>query len=839
MKKLVTLAFALSFILSSCTQNETSLRCRNFNDGWKFVRDSIVGAQAPDYDDSDWTCVTLPHDFSLLPLPGGDSEDQIGPFTKKSPDGRHTGFVLGGTGWYRKSFTLPQSDKGKRITLLFDGAYMETQVWVNGQEAGSNVHGYTPFGFDITDLLNPAGQSNVIAVKVENNPRNSRWYSGSGLYRDVRLVVTDPVHVALWGTYITTPEVNKSEAKVNVEVTVQNDDNLDAETTLKLRVLDNSGMIVTAADDVNLSLPASSTSKKKIELTITDPQLWSTDTPSLYTAEITVLRDGKAVDTYNTRFGVRSLELSSSTGLLINGEETLLKGGCVHHDNGYLGAAAIARAERRKAELLKEKGYNAVRSSHYPPSETFLNACDELGLLVIDEFTDQWNMSKNPNDYARFFEEHWEDDLTRMMLRDRNHPSVIFWSIANEVPKHNIEEGVQIGTMLRDKVKSIDDTRFVTEAVASFVLHGGWKNSYNYFDVLDVGGYNYTIDHCAEDHAQSPERVMYSSEQFPKQIYDSWTYANKYPYVIGGFVWTAFDYLGEVMVGNSTYKKEIKRSAFLDQMNDGFPVGFDLAILFKMISESSGGGDEWPYFNAWCGDYDIIGQPKPQSLYRDVVYGFSPIEVNVHEPMPEGMVEDVTRWGWQRERPIWTYDCADGEPLQVRVFTQAPSVRLELNGEVVGENSLSADDEYIAVFTVPYHEGTLTAIALNSDGSELARKELTTVGPAVGIRLTVDRNEIKACPSDLAYILIEAVDKDGNVVPHADFPVDIKVEGNGIMAASGNAAPNSMESVNRTTVKLFRGQAQAIIRPDGKAGNISVTVSSDGLDAATAGIVAR
>ena len=823
--RIFSLFALLALLISSCSRSgQTGERCTLFNDGWVFIRDSVAGAEALDYDDSQWLPVTLPHDFSMMPLEGGDSEEQCGPFSRLSPGFNHTGHVMGGTGWYRKSFTLPANTDGKSVTLLFDGAYMETDVWVNGKQVGSNCNGYTPFGLDITSALNPAGKENVVAVKVVNYGKNSRWYTGSGLYRDVRLVVTDPVHVALWGAYVTTPSVSTGQATVNVEVTVQNDGEADAEAGLLIKLSDKNGTVVAQSDEVTVAVAGASKTVVSKALTVSNPSLWSTDCPTLYDAEISVVTGGRTVDSYNVKFGIRTIELSAERGFLLNGEPLLLKGGCMHHDNGFLGAAAIARAERHRVEMMKENGYNAIRCSHNPPSEAFLNACDEVGLVVIDEFTDMWNLYKNHNDYSNHFDACWEDDLTRMMLRDRNHPSIIFWSIGNEIPKLNIEEGVRIGSMLRDKVKSIDDTRFVTEGVPSFTIHGGWKNTCNYFDILDVCGYNYMVAKYESDHALYPDRVIYASESYPVEAYDYWSAVERLPYVIGDFVWSAVDYIGEVAVARCSYveKKDTRNM----QTRDGIPMDTDPRRIFDLMNMFS--VNNYPKYISWCGDIDIIGVKKPQGRYRDVLWGESVVEINVHEPRPEGLTEDWSLWGWPLEYPSWNWNVADGQPMEVRVFTRAPKVKLELNGEMVGEKSVGEADRYIAEFSVPYMAGELTAIALNADGSEAGRKVLQTTGKAVGLRLVADRTEIEACPSDLSFIRIEAVDEEGRVVPDADFIVNIDVpQTYGSLAASGNASEDGMAYVNRTAVKLYRGQAQAIVRPNGKKGAIKVSVTSE------------
>ncbi len=827
--KILTLSFLACTLLFSCKSHrigDFSERMRLFNDDWKFIRDSLVGAEKTDFNDSNWMIVDLPHDFSIMDLPGEDSESQVGPFSKMAPaQGNGTGQTLGGTGWYRKKFVLDKFDEGKNVVLKFDGAYIETEVWVNGKKAVENKNGYTPFWFDITTLLNPVGESNTIAVKVDNIGANSRWYSGSGLYRNVHLIVTNPVHVDVWGTKITTSEIASNKALVDVEITVLNEKEKDVEAEIITEIKNEEGRIAgTSTQTIILAGKSKGISINQIN--VENPVLWSLEFPSLYEAEVTIKIENKVSDVYKQNFGIRSIEFSAEKGFLLNGKQVLLKGGCMHHDNGYLGAATFERAEWRKVELMKSNGYNAIRTSHNPPSEAFLNACDALGMLVINEFTDMWENYKNKNDYHRFFIDYWEIDLTNMIMRDRNHPSIIMWSIGNEIPKKNIEEGVRIGKMLVAKVKELDGTRATTEGVPSFLIHGGWKNAKHYFETVDVAGYNYMETAYESDHQEYPGRIIYASESYPKEVYKYWKAVEKHSFVIGDFVWTAMDYIGEVLVGNSTYKKaeDIDKRSF--QTMDGIPEGTNPDLIYDHMERLS--PSRWPAFLSWCGDLDLMGDKKPQGLYRDVLWGSSLLEVNVHEPIPEGLVEDISMWGWPKELPVWDWKGSEGKPLQVRVFTKASQVKLELNGNTIGEEFINENDQCIAVFEVPYQPGELTAIALNN-GKEIARKILSTPGEPRSIRLTADRKMINADRSDLSFVKIEVVDKSGQVIMQNPVKIKIDVSGNGELIGSGNANPSDMTSVNNSELYTFRGKAQAIIRPFETPGEIAITVSSDGL----------
>ncbi|WP_277638427.1 glycoside hydrolase family 2 TIM barrel-domain containing protein [Bacteroides graminisolvens] len=827
LKLFVLVGISICILATGCSQQgSVDLLSRNrlFNTQWKFVRDSVVGAEALSFDDSKWILLDLPHDFSMMDLPGEDTEKQIGPFTKQSPGGNHTGHVLGGTGWYHKVLVTNWKEKGKRFILHFDGVYMESEVWVNGQKMGSHKNGYTPFSYDITSALRQPGQKNLIAVKVNNNGRNSRWYSGSGIYRNVHLFVTDPVHIPLWGAYITTPEISPAQAKVNIALTIRNDNPDDIKTQVIINILDQKGNILSRAEE-GVILKTSSDCTLEKQLSVESPSLWSVDNPDLYKAEIILKHSGKIVDVYKQTFGIRTIEFSADKGFLLNGKPILLRGACLHHDNGFLGAAAIKRAEYRRVELMKKNGYNAIRCSHNPPSQAFLDACDELGILVIDEFTDMWNLYKNPNDYSRFFNKHWKNDLTAMLLRDRNHPSIIMWSIGNEIPKMNVKEGIRIGSLLVNKIKQLDGTRAVTEGVPSFLIHGGWKNTKDYFSLLDVCGYNYMRSAYDSDHEQYPNRIMYGSESYPNQAYEYWKAVKDNSYVIGDFVWTAMDYIGEVSVASSKYVKE--RNTLQLQTRNGIAEGTNPTLIFDMMEKYS--VSKWPEYLSWCGDLDIIGEKKPQGRYRDVLWDRSVIEMNVHEPIPDGFIEDLSLWGWPREWSSWTWNGNEGQPLQVRVFTKASQVKLELNGQTIGKKTLSEADKYIATFDVPYQAGKLMAVAL-TNGKEVGRKELITTGEPKSIKLTVDRETITADRNDLAFVKIEVVDKDGLVVPTSTVKVEITVTGSGELVASGNADPSGINSANKFILNVYRGQAQAIIRPFIEPDDIKVKVKAEGLD---------
>jgi beta-galactosidase len=787
-------------LLSGCrmsSQFNSSNRDKSFNADWKFLLDSLSsGQELTEFDDSKWQEVDLPHDWSVM---GIKDTGHIGPFSRRSPGATATGYVLGGTGWYRKHFTIDKKDEGKTAIICFDGVYMESTVWVNGKKAGNHTYGYTPFWFDITSLLNPAGKENIIAVKVENTGRNSRWYSGSGIYRNVKLTLAEPVHVAVWGAFASTKMTSDTSGVVTLEVTVQNDAQSDAVIKISSKVMGpdkgTAGQIINTG-----SVKSKNQMKFTQSVDISKPLFWSVESPELYSAEIEIETDGKVTDRYNVLFGFRTIEVSAEKGFLLNGKPMELKGGCMHHDNGLLGSAAFNRAEERRVEIMKANGFNAIRTSHNPPSEAFLDACDRLGMIVIDETFDIWEKAKNPQDYHRFFREWWKKDVESMILRDRNHPSVVFWSIGNEIPERADTSGIRIATSLITFIRTLDTTRFITNAICEFWDHPGtkWDATIPAFKLLTVGGYNYQWKRYGEDHLTFPQRIMMGTESVPMEAYENWQQVVGDPWVIGDFVWTGMDYLGETGIGHTQYLGETDKD------------------VFAMT---------WPWFNAWCGDIDITGNKKPQMLYKDVIWGNSQLEMNVHAPVPEGKTEKISYWGWYDEYPSWNWAGSEDKPLEVTVYSTGDSIRLDLNGRVIGQKDISALMKRKVTFKVPYEPGELKAVAFQN-GKEIAAKSLKTTGAPAAIRLTADRNPIRADRNDLCYVSIEVVDEFGQTVNDASLTVSLSVSGSGELIGTGNACPYDMESFGNLAIKTYRGRALAIIRPDSKAGSVTLTGSS-------------
>jgi beta-galactosidase len=788
-KKLLFIFLLFTLVATVNAQRRQEL----FDASWKFFKGDVRDGETLNVKDAAWRPVELPHDWSIEDLPN-QSDSVIGPFSKKSLGTTATAYTVGGTAWYRKHFRL-RSSTNKKYSIYFDGVYMNSDVWINGHHLGNHPYGYTPFYYELTPYLKQNGE-NIIAVRVRNEGRNSRWYSGSGIYRHVWLISTAPVHIEPWGVFITTPMVSGNASVVQVKTAIANEQNV---SSLKL---------VTTIRDAKNKIVATSeslvnTAKELVQnISVNNPFLWSPQSPYLYQA-ITEIRQGnQLLDRVVTSFGIRSIHFSADKGFLLNGKSIELRGGCVHHDNGALGAATVDRAEERRVELLKGYGFNAVRTAHNPPSQSFLDACDRLGVIVIDEAFDQWQRQKNPQDYHLYFDTSWKKDLDVMVLRDRNHPSVVFWSIGNEINERVDSLGLAIAKKLIAEVKRLDTTRPVTNALCSFYDHPGykWDTTAPAFALTDVGSYNYMMKEYESDHIKHPDRIMMGTESYAKDILANWKLVEKHPYVIGDFVWTAMDHLGETGLGNSRIDSGNRRGGLRKP---------------------------FPWFNSWAGDIDLIGGKKPQLYYRDIVWRTKPMHMLVHTNIPAGMKEMVSDWGWPDEHPFFYFPGSEGKPHRVNVYTRYPQVRLELNGKKVDQKDVSPDN-LTAFFDIIYQPGTLKAIAIDH-GEDVDSVVLQTPGKPIKIRLRADRNVIKNNRNDLSYITVEIVDANGRLVPTDAVALQFSIEGNGEIIATASASPNDMQSFQRPEHRTFRGKALVIIRPKGNGGKITVKAKGDGL----------
>jgi beta-galactosidase len=779
-----------------------------FDDGWRFHRGDAPGADRIAFDDSAWRKLELPHDWSIEDLPSPDGVKRSGPFDKELSAGKEaTGWVVGGTGWYRKHFRLPALGD-RRAEIRFDGVYMNADVWLNGRLLGHQPYGYSSFAFDLTPYAQ-AGE-NVLAVRVRNEGQNSRWYSGSGIYRHVWLTTTGPLRVPLWGVAVTTPEVSAEDAAVSVAVELENDGPAAPDARVRVRLLGSDGGAVGQGEAPG-AVGARGRATATVKVDVAKPRLWSPTTPSLYRAAVEVLAGGLVVDRVEQPFGIRKIEIDAEKGLRVNGVPWEMKGACLHHDNGPLGSAAIDRAEERRVEVLKAAGFDSIRTSHNPPSPAFLDAADRLGMLVIDEAFDMWERPKNPQDYHRFFKDWWAHDLAAMVRRDRNHPSVVLWSIGNEVNERADPSGLEIAKRLIAGVRRDDPTRGVTNAICSFWDHKdrAWTDTDPAFALLDVGGYNYQWKEYEKDHARAPQRVMAGTESTTLEAFDYWSLVEKLSYVIGDFVWTGLDYLGESGLGR----------AFVEGEEPGEFTA------------------PWPWHIAGSGDIDILGHRKPQSYYREASWRPGVLEIAVHRPIPEGKKEKIMMWGWPLVESHWTWPGQEGRPLRVEVYSSCEKVALTLNGKAVGEKPTGKAERRQNAFEVPYAPGRLEA-ACSGAGDPRTMTALTTAGPAARLWLTADRAQIRASRNDLSYVRIEVVDAKGTVVPAARPEIRARVSGPGELAALASADPVDLAGYRGPSRRPYQGVAQAIVRPTG-AGTLELVTEADGLPPARLTLRAR
>ena len=842
---LVPLLASLTFAAATAAAKPAPPRLEIAADsGWKFFLGDPSGAEAPSFADASWRNVDLPHDWSIESQPNKDN-----------PSGAGGGFFPNGTGWYRKTFHAPAEWQGQRVSIEFDGVYRHATLYLNGNKLGTHAYGYTAFTFDLTPELTFTG-ANTLAVRVDNSAQpNSRWYSGSGIYRHVRVVVTNPTHVARWGVFVTTPEVSSSSAKVSLHTRIANGSTGPEDVTLETTLFDKAGNKVGSSQS-KLAVAAGNQADAAQEITVANPALWSPESPVLYRAVSQLQRAGQVIDQVETPFGIRSLAWSAEKGLLLNGKSIKLTGGSVHHDNGPLGAAAFDRAEERRVELLKAAGHNAVRTAHNPPSTAFLDACDRLGLLVLDEPFDVWKAHKAKFDYGSDFEQWWKKDIDAMVLRDRNHPSIIIWGIGNEIPELEVEQGGPVAKQLVDEVRSLDRTRPLTLA---FPGKTTTANALAVFSQLDITGYNYNIlPTYAADHQQLPSRLMLTTESYPAKLFPLWKVSQDNPYILGDLTWTAMDYLGESGIGAWSYgtPEQAKvadqmmgtmvNAEFIDKLFAGMANGVD--VFAEMAKGPPDPGQKavmevlfhgFPWHAAADGDLDLAGFRKPQSYYRDILWnGGDRVFATVRLPEPEGKKIIAVGWATYPTLPTWSWPGQEGKELQVEVYSGTETVQLFLNGKLIGEKPTGRDQEFNAVFSVPYTPGTIKAVGLRA-GHPVAESVLTTAGNPVALRLTPDRSTVKADGQDLSFVTVEAVDAEGRLQPHADQEVQFAVTGPGGIAAVGNGDGQDPASYQGDHRKLFQGRAIAVIRTTKNAGPIQLTATTPSLKESSVTIEAK
>ncbi len=722
-----------------------------------------------------------------------------GPFSSTSPGGAGAGYIDAGTAWYRKTFTLPTDAEGRRVFIEFDGVYMNSDVWINGVHLGNRPYGYSSFRYELTRHLRLDAQSNVLAVRVDVQQPCSRWYSGAGIYRSVRLLITDPVHIAQWGTYVSTPQVSAEAAMVRVATTVQNGSAGAALATLETVILDASGRQV-ARHQARRTLDTGSTAVFEQLLRVSRPALWSLEAPTLYRVRSGLHADGRLADATETPFGIRAAEFLPDRGFLLNGGRVEIRGVCLHHDLGCLGAAVRRRAIERQLEIMKRMGANAIRTSHNPPAPEVLDLCDRMGLLVMDEAFDEWRQPKTMFGYGRFFDEWSQRDVSDMIRRDRNHPSVILWSIGNEIPEQDDPDAYKMSKRLVDIAHALDPTRPVTAGCNSpeAAVRSGFAKA------LDVFGINYSVPFyqtargtaklvASETTSAVSTRGEYNLvpdgagvKVLPEwrnqcSSYNDATAAaaiqsvRKAPWVAGQFAWSGFDYIGE-------------------------PSPFS-----------------WPSVSSYFGIVDRCGFPKDRyHLYQSQW---------THTPM----VHILPHWSWQgfegREIPVWVYSNGD-------------SVELFLNDRSLGEKSFRDTSDLRLVWNVPYSPGTLRAVARRA-GKAVASSEVHTAGPPARVILRPDHLQLRADGRDLSFVTVEIVDRAGHLCPDADNLVTFVVQGEGVIAGVDNGDPTSHEPFEAKERRAFHGLCLAVLEATRTAGGVTLMATSEGLEGATVTLETR
>lgn len=789
---LITLVFFCGICLNANAYLEDNYRKQLFDYGWKFALGDYSDASSIHYNDNDWRTLDLPHDWSI--------EDRTDP---ANPMGNDGGYFPAGIGWYRKSFELPSTYKDKKVGIYFEGVYMNAEVFVNGKSVGMHPYGYSSFYYDLTSYLR-YGEKNIIAVRVDNSQqKNCRWYTGSGIYRHVWLTATNPVHINHWGVAITTPEVNESKAVVQVKTVLRNELSSGRRVTLTTQL--RRGEEEAGKGENAVELPANGTKEVIQTISVLRPALWSPASPELYKAYLTVSEAGNTLDHTTETFGIRTITYSAEKGLFLNGKRIILNGGCLHHDNGLLGAAAYDRAEERKAELMKAAGFNAVRTAHNIPSEAFLHACDRLGLLVIDEPFDGWRDSKNKYDYSTLFDQWWQQDVESMVLRDRNHPSIFCWSIGNEVIERKKLEVVTTAKKLADHVHKFDSSRPVTSALAA------WDNDWEIYDPLaavhDIVGYNYLLHRAPADHQRVPSRVIMQTESYPRDAFANWALVEDNNYIIGDFVWTAIDYLGESGIGRYYYVGETEGEHY--ERN------------------------HYPWHGAYCGDIDLTGWRKPISHYRELLYNSEKkLYMSVKEPDHfYGKIKE-TLWSVWPTWESWNWPGHEGKEIQVEIYSRYSKVRLYLNDRLIGEQLTGREQQFKAVFTLSYEPGILKAVGVEAE-VEVEETIMKTSGNPAQIKLTADRTEIKADGQDLTFVTVEIQDKEGIIEPNANNHLSFDVKGTGVIAAVGNADLKDTDSYVGHQRKAWKGRAIVVVKSTQKKGKIVLKVTSLGLIPAT------
>ena len=786
--------FAVLIVPVVAAEGSSPRQYRELATGWKFYKGDNDGAEKITFDDTLWKSVSVPHDWSIE-----------GPYSQEWASG--TGYLPGGVGWYRNTFRLDSGSKRKRVFVEFDGVYRNSEVWINGHFLGKRPNGYISFQYDLTPYVRFDGDDNILAVRVDHSDfADSRWYTGSGIYRPVRLCLTEPVRIATWGVFVSTPSVSADQAEIRIETTIDTLASLPNDIQLTSCILDSEGQVIAQATTAGGAVDAEPQKPILQQAMVKNPRLWSVDTPVLYSVLSTLESGGKKIDQISTSFGIRTFRFDPDKGFFLNDKNLKLKGVCVHHDAGPVGAAVPPKLWQRRLEQLKEMGCNAIRMSHNPPATELLELCDRMGFFVMDEAFDEFSPPKRKwvtgwnagvaslKGYGEVFEEWALRDLRDMVRRDRNHPSIILWSIGNEIDypndpfthpvlgdefqaaKPRAEKMTRYGKPLVEAVKSLDSTRPVTAALANVAM----SDAVGYADILDVVGYNYQETRYADDHAKYPKRVLYGSEN--SRDYGVWKAVVDNDFIAGQFLWVGYDFLGEA--------------------------------------------PGWPVRNSQSGLFDLCGFKKPLGGFRQALWSETPMVYPAVRRLAGG--QDGTRRGFGRGvASHWNW--SSGEPLRVYAYSNCPETELFLDGQSLGVGTVQPQQGPVFSWELPFRPGELKVVG-KKDGKAVCESVLRTAGEAKKIALKPDTLSLRADGRDVCRLEFYITDDQGVPVPTADTLVSFYVSGPARILAIGSGDPANHENETDAAHRAYQGRGLAVLQAQREPGTATVSVSAPGLE---------
>lgn len=804
----------------------------NFNNGWKFSRgsgdalSSLTGAPyVPPLE------VTLPYDGSIT------TERDL-----EETSGSGNGFFREENYVYTKTFFLDKKDADKNIYLEFEGVYQNSFIYVNGSFAGQCPYGYSNFYIDMTKFL-IFESDNTVKVSVKNGLSSGRWYTGGGIYRNVNLMLANRLHFEADGVQVTAVTVEKQRAVIRAASNIVYTGIGMRNVAMHMQLKDAKGNVV-AKDKIPISVEEHSQQVYRQKLYVENPILWDDENPYLYTYYAFIEENGNVIDSEEGTFGIRNIQLDPIQGLRVNGKTVKLRGGCIHHDNGIIGAAEFSHAARERVRKLKQAGYNAIRSAHYPMSRQLLNACDEYGMYVMDEYSDVWTTTKVDFDYGIHMTQWWEQDVENMIKKDYNHPCVIMYSIGNEIPEVSNQFDVQWGKKITDKIRSLDDSRYITNCINSLlsvldhlpelmgandIVGEGMPMEINSMmdnmresmeqivtsdfvsDALeeacgqvDITGYNYGTVRYKLDKTKYPNRIIVGSESNGPELDEIWGFVEEMPNVIGDFSWTAWDYLGETGIGKVTYGEAQSKAE--KSMNFYSP---------------------YPTKAAYCGDFNLIGDRRPISYWREIIWGLrSAPYLCVQPPKYHNIPHNMTQWALTNAVKSWSWAGFENKPITIEVYSDAEELELIVNGKVIERKAVGIDKKAITHFETIYEPGKVETVAYKN-GIETGRDMIVTAGNEELIFATPDREVIPADGSDIAYVNIFLLDNNGICNMFKEKEIFIHIQGPGLLQGLGSANPESAENYFDTSVKFFEGRALAAVRGNGESGTVTLTVSAD------------